>query len=85
MTTQKPDKLTDRNIGKRRVWFITGASKGLGYAFTSAALEAGDQVVAVARTIGKLEKLQEQYQDSLLFLNLDIRDREDFRHGRRIE
>ncbi|MGZ7442999.1 SDR family oxidoreductase [Paenibacillus sp. TH7-28] len=76
MTTQKPDKLTDRNIGKRRVWFITGASKGLGYAFTSAALEAGDQVVAVARTIGKLEKLQEQYQDSLLFLHLDIRDRE---------
>ncbi|MFB5676408.1 SDR family oxidoreductase [Paenibacillus terreus] len=76
MTIQKSDKLSDRNIGKRRVWFITGASKGLGFAFTSAALEAGDQVVAVARTIGNLEKLQEQYQDSLLFLKLDIRDRD---------
>ena len=59
-----------------RVWFITGASKGLGYAFTKTALEAGDQVVAVARTKGKLEKLQEQYADALMFLKLDIRDRE---------
>ncbi|MDO3675574.1 SDR family oxidoreductase [Paenibacillus ehimensis] len=76
MTTQNSDKFLDRNTGKRRVWFITGASKGLGYAYASAALEAGDQVVAVARTIGQLEKLKEQYQDALLFLNLDIRDRE---------
>ena len=59
-----------------RVWFITGASKGLGYAFTKTALDAGDQVVAVARTKGKLEKLQEQYADALMFLKLDIRDRE---------
>ncbi|WP_253947898.1 SDR family NAD(P)-dependent oxidoreductase [Paenibacillus ehimensis] len=76
MTTQNSDKFLDRNTGKRRVWFITGASKGLGFAYASAALEAGDQVVAVARTIGQLEKLKEQYQDALLFLNLDIRDRE---------
>lgn len=76
MTKQNFEKLSNGHNGKRRVWFITGASKGLGYAFTNAALEAGDQVVAVARTIGKLEKLQEQYKDSLLFLNLDIRDRD---------
>lgn len=76
MTKQNSEKLSTSHNGKRRVWFITGASKGLGYAFTNAALEAGDQVVAVARTIGKLEKLQEQYKDSLLFLNLDIRDRD---------
>jgi len=76
MTTQNSDKLLHSHLGKRRVWFITGASKGLGYAFTRTALEAGDQVVAVARTIGHLEKLQEQYKNSLLFLNLDIRDRD---------
>lgn len=76
MTTYNSDKLPHPDLGKRRVWFITGASKGLGYAFTRAALEAGDQVVAVARTIGHLEKLQDQYKNSLLFLNLDIRNRD---------
>lgn len=65
-----------RKIDYKRVWFITGASKGLGYAFACAALKAGDSVVAVARTIGKLEKLKDSYQESLLPLNLDITDRE---------
>jgi NAD(P)-dependent dehydrogenase (short-subunit alcohol dehydrogenase family) len=32
-----------------RVWFITGASRGLGLALTRAAVEAGDAVVATAR------------------------------------
>jgi NADP-dependent 3-hydroxy acid dehydrogenase YdfG len=64
------------NIENKRVWFITGASKGLGYAFTCAALKAGDKVVAVARTIDKLEKLKETYQEALLPLNLDVTDRE---------
>ena len=63
------------SIVNKRVWFITGASKGLGYAFTRSALKAGDRVVAVARTIGKLEKLKEEYQDTLLPLKLDITDR----------
>ena len=49
------------NIENKRVWFITGASKGLGYAFTCAALKAGDNVVAVVRTIDKLEKLKDTY------------------------
>lgn len=76
MTTEELFEPEDRNSKKRRVWLITGASKGLGYAFANAALEAGDQVAAVARTVGKLESLKEQYQDALLFLRLDIRERE---------
>ena len=32
-----------------RVWFITGASRGMGVAFTRAALAAGDSVVATGR------------------------------------
>jgi|SRR5690554_1775006 NAD(P)-dependent dehydrogenase (short-subunit alcohol dehydrogenase family) len=65
-----------RTIENKRVWFITGASKGLGYAFTCAALKAGDNVVAVARTLGNLEKLKDMYEESLLPLNLDVSDRE---------
>ncbi|CEH28759.1 short-chain dehydrogenase [Aneurinibacillus migulanus] len=64
-----------RKSEKERVWFITGASKGLGYAYTCAALEAGDKVVAVARTIGKLEELKDKYQDRILPMKLDITDR----------
>ena len=32
-----------------KVWLITGASRGLGRAFTQEALKAGDRVVATAR------------------------------------
>lgn len=56
----------------QRTWFITGASRGLGRAFTEAALERGDQVVAVARNI---EPLTELGTDRLLALPLDVTDR----------
>lgn len=59
-----------------RVWFITGASKGLGYAFTRTALQAGDKVAASARTLGKLEALMEEYNESLLYIKLDVTDKE---------
>src|SRR5260370_29254244 len=32
-----------------KVWLITGASRGLGRAFTQAVLDAGDRVIATAR------------------------------------
>lgn len=67
--------MTHSNENKR-VWFITGASKGLGYAFTCAALKAGDKVAAAARTIDNLEKLKDMYQETLLTLSLDVTDRE---------
>ena len=63
------------NSENKRVWFITGASKGLGYAFTCAALKAGDKVVAVARTIDNLAKLEATYQERLMPLNLDVKER----------
>lgn len=42
-----------------KVWFITGASRGLGRAFAEAALAAGDRVVAAARDLGPLDALAE--------------------------
>ena len=61
---------------KKRVWLITGASKGLGYAFTKAALAVGDSVAAASRSIESLQKLQADYPDTLLPLVLDITDRQ---------
>lgn len=60
---------------KPRVWFITGASRGLGRAFTEAALATGDQVVGAARDVTPLDDLAEKHPDRLLTLSLDVTDR----------
>lgn len=58
-----------------RVWFITGASRGLGRAFTEAALAAGDRVVGAARDVSSLDEVADRYADRLLALTLDVTDR----------
>jgi NAD(P)-dependent dehydrogenase (short-subunit alcohol dehydrogenase family) len=58
-----------------RVWFITGASRGLGRAFTEAALAAGDRVVGASRDVSPLDDLVTQHPDRLLALSLDVTDR----------
>ncbi|WP_040780886.1 SDR family NAD(P)-dependent oxidoreductase [Nocardia pneumoniae] len=56
-----------------RTWFITGANRGLGRAFTTAALAEGDRVVATARNPESMAGLT---HDRLTVLPLDVRDRE---------
>ena len=67
--------MTFSNVENTRVWFITGASSGLGYEFTKKALESGDKVVGVARNIEKLNELKYQFEGMLLPLSLDVTDR----------
>lgn len=62
-------------MSERRVWFVTGASRGLGRAVTEAALAVGDRVVGVARDIGPLAELAGSYPDTLIGLPLDVADR----------
>lgn len=57
-----------------RVWLITGASKGLGLAFTKIALENGDSVIALARSNEQLVNLHNKYNE-LLYLQTDITDK----------
>ncbi|WP_326822665.1 SDR family NAD(P)-dependent oxidoreductase [Streptosporangium sp. NBC_01756] len=59
-----------------RVWFITGASRGLGRAFAEEALAAGDRVVAAARNIEPLDDLAGEHPDDLVRLPLDVSDRQ---------
>ncbi|MEU3466184.1 SDR family oxidoreductase [Streptomyces sp. NPDC006733] len=59
-----------------RVWFITGASRGLGRSFAEAALAAGDRVAIAARTTGPLEELAAAHPGRVLPLELDVTDRE---------
>ncbi|MGC4938735.1 SDR family NAD(P)-dependent oxidoreductase [Kribbella sp. DT2] len=55
-----------------RLWMITGAGRGLGRAFTEAALEHGDRVVATIRQDGVLDDLVKQYGDRVLPRRLDV-------------
>ena len=63
-----------RSTRSPRVWFITGASRGLGRAFVRAALDAGDRVVAVSRTADSLADLAADPR--VLTLVVDVTDRE---------
>ncbi|HEX2131008.1 MAG TPA: SDR family oxidoreductase [Actinophytocola sp.] len=58
-----------------RVWFVTGASRGLGRAFTEAALAGGDRVVGAARDVTPLDDLAARHPGRLLALRLDVTDR----------
>lgn len=55
-----------------KVWLITGASRGLGRAFTEAILEAGDRVVATARNPEQLVELQGRYSGKIRTVALDV-------------
>lgn len=58
----------------RRVWLVTGASRGLGREIVAAALRRGDAVIAAARSV---EAVRESFPDAgeaLLAVALDVRD-----------
>jgi len=55
-----------------RVWFITGTSSGFGRSITVKALEAGDKVIATARTPEHLDDLITQYPATLRTMALDV-------------
>ena len=55
----------------RKVWFITGASKGFGMELTKAALDVGDTVVATARNPKTIDDAFGKH-DRLLTLKLDV-------------
>jgi NAD(P)-dependent dehydrogenase (short-subunit alcohol dehydrogenase family) len=60
-----------------KIWFITGAGRGFGRQFATAALSRGDKVAATARTRSTLDDLAAQYGDALLPLEVDVTNRAD--------
>src|ERR1051326_6552998 len=77
-----------------KIALVTGASRGIGHATAIALARAGAHVVAVARTVGGLEELDDAVQaagSAATLVPLDVRDYEGFyrlaaalneRHGR---
>lgn len=58
----------------QQTFLITGSSRGLGRAISEAALEAGHNVVATARSPSALDDLAAQYPATMLSLALDVTD-----------
>lgn len=58
----------------QRTWFITGAGRGLGRAFTEAVLERGDRAVVTARRPDALAADLRSYGDRALVLAMDVDD-----------
>jgi NAD(P)-dependent dehydrogenase (short-subunit alcohol dehydrogenase family) len=62
-----------------RIALVTGASRGIGYAAAVALARAGAHIVAVARTVGGLEELDDAVRaagSSATLVPLDVRDYE---------
>ncbi|NUY79537.1 SDR family NAD(P)-dependent oxidoreductase [Flavobacterium sp. MAH-1] len=55
-----------------KVWFITGASRGLGRNLAEAVLKSGDKVAATARNTDQLQDLVAQYGDRVFAIPLDV-------------
>src|SRR5205085_3606841 len=60
-----------------RIALVTGASRGIGYATALALAKAGAHIVALARTVGGLEELDDAIKSSggtATLVPLDLRD-----------
>src|SRR2546429_6493775 len=60
----------------KKIWFITGAGRGMGLDIAKAALAAGNAVVATGRNTDAVAKAVGQ-ADDLLVVKLDITSRAD--------
>lgn len=58
----------------KKVWFITGSSRGLGRSLTAQVLAKGDLVAATARNTEALNDFVEKYPDQVLPVTLDVTD-----------
>ncbi|HSD25108.1 MAG TPA: oxidoreductase [Solirubrobacterales bacterium] len=62
------------SAGQERVWFITGASTGLGRHLADTALYWGDRVVVTARDDASLGDFEEEHRGRTLAARLDVRE-----------
>lgn len=63
-------------MSDQKVWFITGAGRGMGVDITKAALAAGHKVVATGRNVEKVAQAIGESKD-LLIVKLDVTSHDD--------
>lgn len=65
----------------QKIWFVTGASKGMGLLLTKLLLEKGEKVAAASRNKEQLEKGIGMHSDNFLPIALDITSSEDVKEA----
>ncbi|PTT42338.1 short-chain dehydrogenase/reductase [Chryseobacterium sp. HMWF028] len=63
----------------KKVWFVTGASKGLGFELVKKLLSEGFQVAATSRTVESLISTIGETSENFLPLSVDITDNNDIK------
>jgi len=63
-----------KNQDQQKVWFITGASKGLGLAFVQQLLEKGYFVAATSRNLQELKNAASTNSENFLAIEMDLTD-----------
>lgn len=61
---------------QQKVWFITGASKGLGLLFIEQLLKKGDRVIATSRNLSQLKEAAGTINENFLPLQMQITNEE---------
>lgn len=59
-------------MSQPKVWFVTGASRGIGAEIVKAALAAGDRVVATGRNRDQIAATFKEHSDRVLPVELDV-------------
>src|SRR5438132_3888208 len=62
----------DKEVSTSKVWLITGASRGLGRAFTEEALKAGHRALGTARHSEDLVHLASKFGERVRTVSLDV-------------
>ncbi|MFU8141315.1 SDR family NAD(P)-dependent oxidoreductase [Klebsiella variicola] len=63
-----------------RIWFVTGAARGMGADIVNAALQQGDRVVATGRNMDNLRRtFSTASEENIELLELDVRDEQQAR------
>lgn len=68
-------------MGKQKVWFVTGASKGMGVLLTKLLLDKGDKVAATSRNKDHLKQSIGIENKNFLPIELDITNSEDVKQA----
>ena len=67
-------------MSKQKVWFITGASQGMGLEVTKAVLNNGDKVIATSRSTDSLLENLGENDKNLLPLKMDVTNEQEVKN-----